>query len=413
MVRSAARFVFPALLGAAMLSSVACNNVEVCTSAACSAPLSFTPSRIAIQDTQNVSGATAIATLGSAGSGPTAFNIACTDGITPAPATGAINAGSPQTIALQLPTQTAVSVFTATCTATSATDVTATAKLSVVVATSAPLTSSPGNPDGGVGIHGGSVDHLYFAVVGDSRPGNIDDTGAYPAAVISKIYQDVEALDPKPQFVVGTGDYMYSSTESFTAGPQASLYMHAREAWSGTFFPSMGNHECDGYTAGNCGLNQTQNFRAFMTIILGPNQQALPYYAVPINGTDGSWTSKMLVVACNSWDSTQSDWLKAQLAKPTTYTLLVRHEPAEANTGPCVNQAEAIMKTANYDLSLVGHTHYFKGSANSKEIVIGNGGAPLSGGSFGYVTIERVSGGWKVINYDYASQLPINTFTIQ
>jgi hypothetical protein len=408
MIRCAAQIA----LAAALLASAACNNVEVCTSAACSAPLSFTPSRIAIEDTQNVSGAPATATLGRVGSGAIAFNIRCTDGIIPAPASGTIDAGSTQAIALQLPTQTAVSVFTATCTATSATDATATAKLSVVVATSAPLTGSPGNPNGGVGIHGGSVDHLYFAVVGDSRPGNLDDTGSYPAAVISKIYQDLEALAPKPQFVVGTGDYMFSGTDSYTAGPQASLYMQAREAWSGTFFPSMGNHECDGYTANNCGLNQTQNFQVFMKTILGPNQQALPYYAVPINSTDGSWTAKLLVVACNNWDSTQSDWLKAQLAKPTTYTLLARHEPAEANTGPCVNQAEVIMKTANYDLSLVGHTHYFKGSSNSKEIVIGNGGAPLSGGTFGYVTIERISSGWRVINYDYASQLPINTFTI-
>src|SRR5207245_2657438 len=45
-------------------------------------------------------------------------------------------------------------------------------------------------PTGSIGPNGGTVSSLYFAVVGDTRPGNIDATSSYPTAIITKIYQD-------------------------------------------------------------------------------------------------------------------------------------------------------------------------------------------------------------------------------
>ncbi len=271
---------------------------------------------------------------------------------------------------------------------------------------------APGADAGSVGLDGGAVDHLFFAVVGDSRPTDIDVVSEYPTPVITRIYQHIEAMSPRPQFVVGTGDYMYANTTTNTAQPQAALYMQARAAYTGSFFPSMGNHECNGYTADNCVLGQTQNIDAFMNTILGPSGQAAPWYSIPIHANNGSWTAKLVVVACNAWDTTQQSWLMSTLAQHTTYTILVRHEPAEANTGPCVTAVENIMKGTSYDLSLVGHTHTFKGSASSKEIVIGNGGAPLSGGTFGYTTVERVPTGWLINNIDYSTALPVQSYRI-
>ncbi len=119
-----------------------------------------------------------------------------------------------------------------------------------------------------------------------------------------------------------------------------------------------------------------------------------------------------MVIACNAWDSTQQAWLDSTLAQPTTYTLLVRHEPAEANTGPCVDAVEQEMTARPYDLSLVGHTHEFKGMAGVKEIVVGNGGAPLDSGTFGYATVERLSTGWQIIDYDSSTGLPVTTFLV-
>jgi hypothetical protein len=79
---------------------------------------------------------------------------------------------------------------------------------------------------------------LRFAVVGDTRPANIDDTSNYPVAIISKIYQDVEAESPHPQFVVATGDYMFASTTSHEQTPQLAKYMTAHSQLSGPLYPA-------------------------------------------------------------------------------------------------------------------------------------------------------------------------------
>ena len=52
-----------------------------------------------------------------------------------------------------------------------------------------------GGISGTVGPDGGTVSRLYFAVVGDTRPAVIDDTGHYPSAVINHIFQEINALD--------------------------------------------------------------------------------------------------------------------------------------------------------------------------------------------------------------------------
>lgn len=268
-----------------------------------------------------------------------------------------------------------------------------------------------GGAGAGIGPNGGSVDHLFFAVVGDTRPGSIDATSSYPTAIINKIYQDLQAMSPRPQFVVTTGDYMYAGATSGTAQPQMDLYTSARSAFSGTVFASMGNHECDGFTANNCtSLTQTQNIQAYVSGLLSPLGKSLPYYSIPISGTDGSWNAKLLIVACNFWSSAQQSWLQAQLASATTYTILARHEEASATTGPCVNTVESIMASSNYNLSLVGHSHTFQ--VAGKQVLVGNGGAPQTAVPYGYATIERLSTGWQIKQYDYSTGLPVNTYTV-
>ena len=201
----------------------------------------------------------------------------------------------------------------------------------------------------GIGIGGGSVDHLYFAVVGDSRPANIDSTSSYPTAIIGKIYLDIQALSPQPQFVISTGDYMYANTNTGTAAAaDESIYDMRATSYSGPLFPAMGNHECDGYTADNCTLNQTQNNQAFMSSLMAPLNQAQPYYRIDFSGTDGSWTAKLLVVACNAWSTTQQTWLtrRSSLHRRPIQFSRGTASPASANTGPCVSDGrEALMKT--------------------------------------------------------------------
>ncbi len=268
---------------------------------------------------------------------------------------------------------------------------------------------------GSVGPTGGSVSRLFFTAIGDTRPANVDDTSGYPTAIIDKLYADIATLNPVPLFSVSTGDYMFASTGGGQASPQLDLYLAARAKYSGTFFPAMGNHECTGATASNCGSgNQdglTDNFNQFLGKMLGPIGKTAPYYSVNINASDNSWTSKFVFVAANAWDSTQASWLQTTMAKSTTYTFVLRHESSSANTAPGVSPSDQIINAAAYTLLIVGHSHTYD-HPSTKEVLFGNGGAPISGSAdYGYgVFTQRQDGAIVVDAVDYQSNQPDPSF---
>jgi len=264
---------------------------------------------------------------------------------------------------------------------------------------------------GTVGANGGSLSRLLFAVVGDTRPASIDDTPGYPTAVIDKIFSDVEAFAPRPAFVVSTGDYMFASTFGTQAGAQLDLYLGARAKYSQAVFPAMGNHECTGATASNCGPGatngETNNYQAFLSKMLGPIQKTSPYYEIDVDALDKSWNAKLVFVAANAWDDAQATWLETTLAKSTTYTFVIRHESRQANTAPGVTPSEAIMAKHPYTLAIVGHTHTYEHYTGSREVIIGNGGAPATGSkNYGFALLnQRSDGAIEVDMIDYASGL--------
>ena len=268
---------------------------------------------------------------------------------------------------------------------------------------------------GSVGANGGTVSRLLFGVVGDTRPAGFNDTAAYPTAIIDQIYTRIEALPARPSFVVSTGDYNFASTSSSAATAQITLYMGARAKYSGAFFPAMGNHECTGATASNCGAGNadgiTNNYSAFLSQMLGPIGKTLPYYAIDLKAADATWTAKLVFIAGNAWSSAQAAWLETTLAAPTTYTFIVRHEPKDTTQAPGVSPSEAIMAQHPYTLALVGHTHtyyHFPG----REVLVGNGGAPLSGSkNFGFAIVsQRPDLALQVDMVDYASGLGDSKF---
>jgi hypothetical protein len=296
-----------------------------------------------------------------------------------------------------------------------------------------PCTTNTGPISGTVGNSGGSISRLVFGVIGDTRPPNEDDPSGYPTAIITKIFQDIEAQSPRPALVVGTGDYQFSSTSSTSdANEQLQYYMTARGNFSGAFFPAMGNHEC-GVGTGcstsdncNCVAGQggagTANLTAFLSEMLAPISQTLPYYSINVSATDNSWTAKFVMTAANAWDSAQQSWLTTTLAQKTTYTFVVRHEPTDTavtDVPPGVAGVDALLVQYPYTLLLVGHTHnyghftsYFPGTLAcgsncppaSKAVVIGNGGAPLSSSKYDYgygLFSQRCDGAIVVDEYDY------------
>ena len=274
--------------------------------------------------------------------------------------------------------------------------------------------SGSGGGSGSGSGSGASSSDLRFAIVGDTRPPSPDDTSGYPTAIITKIWQDIEAESPKVPFAISTGDYMFSYTAS-TVMPQLNLYMQARANYSGIQYPAMGNHECNSATAGNCGNGSTTaNMTAFINTMLAPVNHTKVYYTQNFTAPDSSWTAKFVFIACNAWDSTQASWLQGELAKPSTYTFVVRHEGTNAvGQTPC-NASQATIDANPLTLLIVGHTHAYSHYASSKELVVGIGGAPLTSGSnYGYALITRnADGTLTVAVYDYMSHATLDTFKI-
>ena len=280
-------------------------------------------------------------------------------------------------------------------------------------------TSTPSGtptPADNVSKDGGTVAKLNFAIVGDTRPAIPDDTGSYPTPIITKIWQDVEA--EHVPFSVTTGDYVFADPFLGEAAKQMDLYLGARNAYSGTVFYALGNHECNSLTQSNCGPGTlsgiTNNFQAFLDKMMAPIGQAKPYYYVHIDATDGSWSAKFVVIAANAWFDDQKQWLETVMSIPTTYTFVVRHEDVDSTTAPGVSASNTIINAHPYTLLLAGHVHTFSWTPAKRQVITGNGGAPLNTSiNYGYTVIRQQDDGTLVgENYDYQDHSVIGKFHV-
>lgn len=264
-------------------------------------------------------------------------------------------------------------------------------------------------------VDGGVLAELNFAVVGDTRPESVGDTANYPSQTINTIFTDLKMVTPAPQFVVGTGDYQYVNPGSGQSVPQITKYMAAAALYPAALLPAMGNHECTGYTDSECGPNgqdgMTENYNTYLSMMAAPLGATTPYYSVLLTAADGSWTAKVVCVAPNAWDSEQSAWLASVLAQPSTYTFYVQHEPMEDTTE--LSQLTEIAAVVNAaptppTLMLVGHSHTFRKSYSIfNEVVVGNGGVPMTTGGFGFALITRESSGdIQLTQYDETTGAP-------
>jgi len=262
-----------------------------------------------------------------------------------------------------------------------------------------------------------SEGQLSFGIIGDTRPAVVNDTAGYPTAIVTQIFTDLEAEAPHLGFAIGTGDYQFSSSTGTQTGPQLDLYLQARSHFTSPEYPTMGNHECTGATASNCGAGTTNGitgiFSTFTSKILTPLGLHNPYYSLLVTATDNSWTAKVVFVAANAWTSAQSTWLTSVLAQPTTYTFIVRHESSTANTAPGVKPSGTIIAAHPYTMLIVGHDHTYK-HLSQKEVLVGNGGAPLTtGSSYGYgVVRRRTDGAIQFMFYNYQTHAVLDTFAV-
>jgi len=246
-----------------------------------------------------------------------------------------------------------------------------------------------------------------FAVFGDVRPAEPNDSPNYPTAIVTGLFQQIAAQSPS--FVVGTGDYMFASS-STEVNAQLPLLLGAEQAFSGPIYHALGNHECTGATASNCpAFNETSNMRAFMTKMLPPGTTT-PYYRVDFD--TGAGKAKLVVIAANAWSDTQATWLEHELADPTAYTFVVRHEAASVKATAGAAASEAIVAKHPLTLELLGHFHEYQ-KLDERHIISGNGGAPLSFGNYGFLLVDLLTNGnLSVSEIDQATGSATDTFTI-
>jgi hypothetical protein len=254
-----------------------------------------------------------------------------------------------------------------------------------------------------------SAGTFRFAAFGDVRPSQPNDTTNYPKAVVTGLFQQI--AEHSPQFVVGTGDYMFaSSTNSTAVDAQLAMLLGAEQGFSGPVYHALGNHECTGATASNCpNGNETANVRAFMSKLV-PAGTTTPYYRVDVD--TGMGAAKIVFIAANAWSPAQSAWLEQQLSDATAYTFVIRHEDASVTDTAGAGASEAIVQKHPLTLELLGHWHRYQ-KLDERHIVSGNGGAPLSTGHYGFVLVDLLTNGnLSVSEIDQATGAASDTFTI-
>ncbi|MBI3073754.1 MAG: metallophosphoesterase [Deltaproteobacteria bacterium] len=246
----------------------------------------------------------------------------------------------------------------------------------------------PASGPGAVSASGGTVDRLRFGVYGDVRPDDLNEDNRYPRDIISDIMTAFQ--QESAQFVVATGDYIFSNNAASASAQIASL--KAAEAnYAGFVGHALGNHECKGWSASNCpNGDESAQMVEFMRGLV-PHTPT-PYFDFTVETNLGP--AKFVFVAANAWSEAQREWLTRTIARETTYTFVLRHHPsAFANDVTGVLESDRILDGKNVTLKMYGHVHEYR-RLGDNEVICGNGGGPLRGFNFyGYLIVDQLVDG--------------------
>lgn len=277
---------------------------------------------------------------------------------------------------------------------------------------------------GGVTLNGGSVDRLYFAMTGDTRPPLCDlfllgSGNDYPSAVISQLAQQMEAQ--QTQFVLDLGDHMFVCFGGASeAQSQMSAYTAAISPISVPYFMSMGNHECAfalGGSLDDCGADNPGDpvFTTFMGALAPVSP--LPYYARDIQTSQG--LARFVFVADDAWNDSQSAWLESTLAdadQNAKYTIIARHHNLAASTSGNYAAIVSIIQAHKYALHLTAHEHTYLHDTvldpSGRTAVVGTGGSNDATMN-GYATVvQGLDGNLYFTMYDSSTNAPVDAWTV-
>jgi hypothetical protein len=236
-------------------------------------------------------------------------------------------------------------------------------------------------PKGGtVALTGGTVDRLYFGYTGDTRDSSSGSGySSQLKATISGIYTAMKANGVS--FALDGGDHMEASSNSEATACMQD-YTSAAALLGKPVFMTAGNHECSqSFNNGSCGSSFTTDSKgsAFMAALTQTIGATEPYYRFDVMTNSGKAT--FIVIADDAWDTTQSNWLTAQLTDADTnskYTFVSKHHPLGNTDQPFFPTIYSTVTSHKYTLFLTGHTHEYKHQySDHRSVVMGAGGAPL------------------------------------
>jgi hypothetical protein len=236
---------------------------------------------------------------------------------------------------------------------------------------------------------------LFFGAFGDcvASPTAEDP----PTPIVSNIFRELAAR--QVQFITMVGDYLLVQPPSFSGAlNQLATFSQARQLFAGPVYFALGNHDA-----------ATQNLTAYRQVMIREVYYAFIMQAAPRPGSTAPATAKFVFVADNAWSPDQSTWLQNVLGTQTDYTFVVRHHTSDTALDPEPTQ---IISTHPLTLLIVGHVHTYQRIAD-REVLSGNGGAPVYQGPYGYLTIQQQSDGRiSVTAFDQSTDQPFDSFIV-
>jgi hypothetical protein len=260
-----------------------------------------------------------------------------------------------------------------------------------------------------IGPNGGTVSLLSFAVFGDTRTTDVDMPAEFPTPIVTSIMQGIQTLGPP--LTIAMGDY--TNVDDLTdANTEIDDLLSAESGYHGFVAYIMGNHECGGSASTNCPTgSETPASQVFMSRLIPFS--STPYYYFVVHTSLGD--AKFIQIAANAWTQTQSDWLTATLAIPSTYTFVSRHEEPGDTKSPGAAPSDSILAAASPPptLELYSHKHYYQ-YLGGNQVISGNGGAPLDCFPYyGYLYVtQRADGNIAVTEYQQGTNSPTESWAV-
>ena len=247
-------------------------------------------------------------------------------------------------------------------------------------------------PDGGMAVDGATTgmmpDGLSFAVFGDARPARPGDTQNYPSAIVAGNFAQMQAKGA--QFAVGTGDYCFANYEADMTA-QVDLFLGGEASFTnGPIYHTMGNHECTGRDRVELPERQREPERARVHVAARAGRR---HHAVLPHRRRHAARQGQAGVRRRQRVVRRAGGVAHATARRSDHLHLRRaSQPPSVTETLGVAPSEAIIHAAPLTLELLGHFHTYK-RIDTQHVISGNGGAPLSSASYGFLLVQELESG--------------------